>query len=221
MNRISLENFKNLLAGKELLPGRRMLRENLGENFGRIAAYGIKDLSGLKAALSSPEKIRAFSIATGVPEEYLVLLKREAGSLEQKPLPVAGYLHMNPKTAALLQEAGIRTSRDYYEFYRPTPDSAAERLGIDTALAQELFCISDLVRINGVGAAAAQAFFEAGYKSAAAVAGAKAEDLLERVTSANSQKHFYNAKLGQKDMQFCIDYAKILLLFEEEGGGLP
>lgn len=214
LENISLETYRELLLSKELLPGRRMLHEDLAERFARIASAGVKNLSGLKKALSSPDKILSFSKASGVSEEYLVLLKREAGSLEQKPLPVVSFLRMDTDTAERLHTAGIKTSRDYHAFYLSAPHKAAHRIGIGSGLAQELFSLSDLVRINGVGAAAAQTFFEAGYISAACVAKAEAGEMLEKVTSVNNLKHYYNAKLGEKDMQFCIDFAKTLLRFE-------
>lgn len=75
---------------------------------------------------------------------------------------------------------------------------------------EELLCLCDLVRINGVGAVAARAFYEAGYRTAADVAGAHADQMLERVSKVNEAKGYYKAKLGEKDMQFCIDFAMLL-----------
>lgn len=75
-------------------------------------------------------------------------------------------------------------------------------------------CLCDLVRINGVGAVAAKAFYEASYRSVWDVAGADAADMLKRVTDVNDEKSYYKAKLGVKDMQFCIDYALLLKKYE-------
>jgi predicted flap endonuclease-1-like 5' DNA nuclease len=213
---ISLETFKEFLLSKELLPGRRMLHADLDGRFKHIASGGIKNLSDLKKALASPDKLRAFSRAADVSEEYLALLKREAGSLEQKPLPVISFLHMDAETAARLHSAGIKTSRDYYEFYTAAPHEAAQKIGIEPDTAKELFSLSDLIRINGVGAAAARTFFEAGFHSVFDLANADAGEMLKRTAAVNNMKHYYNAKLGIKDMQFCIDYAKILLRFSSE-----
>ena len=77
-------------------------------------------------------------------------------------------------------------------------------------MSDELFCLCDLVRINGVGPVAARAFYEAGYHSASEVAAAYAEDMLEKVSAVNETHHYYKAKLGIKDMQFCIDFALLL-----------
>ena len=96
-----------------------------------------------------------------------------------------------------LDEDGLRNSKDYWE-RRPSVED-------------ELFCLCDLVRINGVGPVAAKAFFEAGYRSVSSVAGADASVMLEKVTAVNETRHYYKAKLGLKDMQFCIDFTQLLL----------
>lgn len=91
-----------------------------------------------------------------------------------------------------LTNKGTKTSKDYFE--NSCKDS------------EELYCLCDLVRINGVGAVAAKAFYDAGYKSVSDVADAEAGAMLEKVTDINKQKQYYKANLGLKDMQFCIDF---------------
>ena len=66
---------------------------------------------------------------------------------------------------------------------------------------------------TALGAVAARAFYEAGFGSVATVAGASASDMLTRVNAINEKEGYYKAKLGEKDMQFCIDYAKLLELY--------
>jgi len=39
--------------------------------------------------------------------------------------------------------------------------------------------------------------------------------MLASVTKANEGKRYYKAKLGVKDMQFCIDFAQLLYQFDE------
>ncbi len=38
-------------------------------------------------------------------------------------------------------------------------------------------------------------------------------DMLARISAVNAQKGFYKANLGEKDMQFCIDYAQLLVTY--------
>lgn len=97
-----------------------------------------------------------------------------------------------------LHGRGIHNSKEYWESGLPV---------------DELLCLCDLVRINGVGPVAAKAFYEAGYSSVADVARANAEDMLARVSEVNEAKRYYNAKLGVKDMRFCIDFASLLMRY--------
>jgi hypothetical protein len=67
------------------------------------------------------------------------------------------------------------------------------------------------VRINGIGAIAARTLYEGGYRNIVEIAHAKAAQLLESMNSVNVNNQYYKAKLGEKDMQFIIDAANILL----------
>ncbi len=194
---LSVQEYKALLKKQNLLPGRRVLWQNIDKNFALFENQDIETVAHLKKALSTPAKIQAFTDDTGIPENYLVILKREIGSLEQKPVPLASFPGINPSQIETLNEAGLKTSKDYFEHSKVISD--------------ELFFLCDLVRINGVGPVAAKAFYEAGYRSVSDVARADAAVILEKVSAVNKIRRYYKAKLGLKDMQFCIDFASLLV----------
>lgn len=199
LERITLSDYQQLLLKQNLLPGRRILLEQLEARFAILCDQGLATVAQLAAALSSPNKLSSLAAATGIPAEYLTILRRELGSLSQKPVPLSDFPACSPAQIRSLAEEGIRTSKEYWERGGATQD--------------ELFSLCDLVRINGVGAVAARAFYEAGYSSVAAVASAAAAGMLKRVSAVNAEKSYYKAKLGEKDMQFCIDYAKLLVAY--------
>ena len=196
LEQISLADYQQLLQKQNLLPGRRMLLDQIEERFALLVSCGIATAAQLAAALASPNKLSALAAKTGIPEDYLTLLRRELGSLSQKPVPLSDFPGCDKAQIQQLADSGIRNSREYWE-------NSVEREGV-------LFALCDLVRINGVGAVAARAFYEAGFVSVAAVAGATASDMLSRVSAVNEKAGYYKAKLAEKDMQFCIDYAKLL-----------
>ncbi len=198
LSRIPLTEYEPLLASQNLLPGRRILLDGLNRNFAALSAERIETLLQLKQRLSAPPKLAALAAATGISEEYLTILKREIGSLEQKPVPLSAFPGLDEASLASLREWGIVTSKDGFE--------RGEANG-------ELFCLCDLARINGVGAVAARAFYEAGYRSVAQVAAANAAEMLARVSAVNAEHGYYKAKLGEKDMQFCIDFAQLIERF--------
>lgn len=196
LKQITVTDYELLLKNQNLLPGRRILLEEIDSRFEAIRQMGIDTADRLKKELSMPQKLAAFAQKSGIPEEYLVILKRELGSLEQKPVPLSSFPDMDAALLKKLEERGVLNSKDYLENAEGT--------------SAELDALCDLVRINGVGAVAARAFYEAGYHTAADVAHAQAETMLARVNAVNEQKKYYNAKLGVKDMQFCIDFAVLL-----------
>ncbi len=198
LNCITLQEYRELLKKQNLLPSRRILFQDVDANFSKIAGQGIGNMAQLKKALSTPEKLAAFAASSGISEEYLNILRRETGSLEQKPVPLSHFPGMDAARVSTLNKEGIKTSKDCWE---------------KQTVQDELYSLCDLVRINGVGPMAAKAFFEAGYTSVADVAQANAEDMLRRISVVNQAKQYYKAVLGAKDMQFCIDYAKLLRLY--------
>jgi hypothetical protein len=198
--RIPVGKYLNILKTRELLPGRRVLLNGIDLNFDKITGAGVCSLYEFKNRLSTPAKLSAFSAETLIPESYLVILKRELGSLEQKPVPLSEFPGIGEVLLSALLEKGIKTSRDFFE-------SGGEE-------SRELCCLCELVRINGVGPAAARTMYESGYKSVADVAGADAGELLAKITEVNDTRQYYHAKLGVKDMQFAIDAAKLLLELE-------
>ncbi|PKM40105.1 MAG: hypothetical protein CVV04_07495 [Firmicutes bacterium HGW-Firmicutes-9] len=199
LEQITLADYQQLLQKQNLLPGRRMLHEQLEARFSSLASAGLSSVSQLSAALATTKKLSSLANQTGICEEYLTLLRRELGSLTQKPVPLSAFPNLSQSLISELAASGTRTSKDYWEQCKNPAD--------------ELFCLCDLVRINGVGAVAARAFYEAGFGSVAAVEGATAADMLQRVNAVNAEKNYYKAKLGVKDMQFCIDFAKLLVRY--------
>lgn len=199
LSAITLQDYLRLLKAQTLLPGRRMLHEQIDERFLLLAQSGVMNVSQLHSLLGSPQKLASLSEKTGIPGEYLTLLRRELGSLVQKPVLLSDFLGCDESRISALAVSGFRNSKEYWE---ASQDPAGE-----------LYALCDLVRINGVGAVAARAFYEAGFCSVSAVAEASAPDMLAHVSAVNAGKGYYKAKLGEKDMQFCIDYAQLLIRF--------
>jgi hypothetical protein len=194
---VSLPAYGELLRRRNLLPSRRPLLQGLEENFAHMQTLGIRTVADLLKALSTPAKVAGFAAKSGVPAEYLTVLRREAGTLVVKPVPLAAFPGTDAAQIEALLARGIKTSQDYFE-------AAQDRDG-------ELFCLCDLARINGVGPSAAKMFYDAGYCSPAAIAAADAEPLLSGIAQANAAHRYYQGTLGLSDAQYCIDMAGLLI----------
>lgn len=174
LSNISVDEYKQLLKSQNLLPARKILLDNIDINFELIAKQNINNIEQLKKHLATPQKISSFAALTGIAQDYLIILKRETGSLEQKPVLIDSFPNIDKTLILDLKRKGIKTSKDYYE---------SEYFN-----SNELSCLCDLVRINGVGAVAAKAFYEASYRSVLDVACADAADMLKRVTDINKKE---------------------------------
>jgi hypothetical protein len=216
LSKISIESYKEILKNQYLLPSRKILQQNIDFSFDAIYSCHIKNLAELKNALSTTQKLNVFSEKSGLSKEYLTILRREIVSIEPKEVLIKEFPEVDEETINSLATTGIKSSKDYYEFYNSLngKKEITQKISISEGKAQELFSLCDLVRINGVGAIAAKSFFDAGYKSVNDVAKTKAEEMLERVSKVNNIKQYYKAKLGTKDMQFCIDFASIIKSIE-------
>lgn len=217
LSKISIEAYKVILKNQYLLPSRKVLHQEMDSSFDAIHNCKMNNLVELKNALSTTQKLCAFSEKSGLSKDYLTILRREIGSIEPKAVLIKEFPEIDEKTTASLVATGMKTSKDYYEFYDSLKDKKeiTQKISISEEKAQELYYLCDLVRINGVGAIAAKSFFDGGFKSVYDVVNTTAEEMLERVSKVNDIKQYYKTKLGTKDMQFCIDFARIIKSIED------
>ncbi len=218
LSKISIDAYKEILKNQYLLPSRKILHQDMDSSFNAIHSSQIRNLAELKNALSTTKKLGTFSEKTGLSKDYLTILRREIGSIEPKISSIKDFPEVDEEMIASLEAEGLKSSKDFYEFYYSLKDKKEiiHKVSISFDKAQELISLCNLVRINGVGAVAAKSFFDAGYKSVNDVANTIAEEMLERVSKVNDVKQYYKAKLGTKDMQFCIDFARIIAKLEDK-----
>jgi len=96
LEKLSVQEYKKLLKMQNLLPGRRILWQDIDQNFTKIENNNIKTVEQLRKTLSTPMKIATFASDTGISEDYLLILKRELSSFEQKPILLADFFGIDP-----------------------------------------------------------------------------------------------------------------------------
>jgi hypothetical protein len=200
LGRIPLDTYRELLKRQTLLPSRRLLLDAIDERFSQIQSQGVGTVAQLLAALSSPTKIEDFAGQSEVPNAYLAVLRREAGTLKQKPVPLSAFPDTDRAEIDALERQGVKTSKDYWE--RCPADGM-------------LYALCDLARVNGIGPSAAAMFCAAGYRSAADIANADIGAIFKSISAVNADKRYYAGNLGEKDLRFCIDAAQVLLRFSD------
>ena len=215
---LSLEEFRELTAGKSMLPGRVILQEEMEERFHVLEQLGISTLRDLLRILASKSKIESCANQTGLSTEYLVLLKREAGSYLARPFPLSDLPGIPFEYTELLKSRRIRNTTDLFEQVQ-TGEQQAE-LSRDTGIPEyrlkELSSLCDLSRITGVGGVFARVVYEAGIRSTEEFAGTDISSLLSRC-QAVIEKHGYAAgKLGEEDISYGINYAKVVVACDKK-----
>lgn len=88
IERLSLDEYKAILKKQDILPSRRILLENIDENFSWFKSQGRENVAQLKKSISSSRKITALATESGISKDYLTILKRELGSLTPTPVPL-------------------------------------------------------------------------------------------------------------------------------------
>lgn len=208
----SMELFRELLRNKEILPGRRILKEDIDVRFEILLENGINNLADLNVKLKSKEKIAIFSAETGLEEDYLTILKREANSYIPKPVKIKEMDGISFNTIEKLISAGINTSKQIYENLADPGErkELSDELGIPLPELNKIFCLSDLCRVFGIGPTTVHIFYDAGIKSVEQIKNSIPEDLMGGFLASNEQNEItrMHAPLGY--FRYIIEMSRIL-----------
>jgi len=212
LEQFSLERFRHILETRELLPGRKVLKENISERFEILASMGIRNVKELIEALKTKKRAERFAQESGLPLDYVVILRREANSYMPQPVNLRDIPGVNPAYIGRLAGVGIKHTKHLFERGRSKRDRAelSRQVGVPGDGLLELVGLSDLARIGGVGPVFARIIFEAGVESVEKLSHACADELFEQLVAINQEKGYTRAKFTVKDVQYCITVAKEL-----------
>lgn len=209
---ISLDRFRSDLESTEMLPGRTILQEEIAGRFGALEAMGIGNLKELVSALSTKDKIRRFSEASGLSVEYLVILGRQARSYVPKLVYFRDIPGVDPEQVRRLSAAGIKHSKHLFDRGATPADRAAlaEETGIPADALLELVSLSDLARVGGMGPVFVRLFYEAGVDSLTTLAGWAPGALFERLHAVNRERRLSHVVPSLKDVTNYVEKAREL-----------
>ncbi len=208
----SLARLQDILETGDVLPGRRILKEHLAERFAFLESMGIGNLKALIDVLSTPKKVAAFSQRSGLPEDYLTILGRQARSYVPGPVYLKDIPGLDPAYVAALAAIGIRQTKQLFErTVSPQERDAVCRLTkIPAQALLEMVQLSDLVRAGWVGPIFARLLYEAGARTLQQLTSASPDELFERAQAINHEQHLTRASFSSKDVAACIEMAKEL-----------
>jgi hypothetical protein len=210
LGKISLSDFKAELESGELLPSRKMLGEDIDNRFKCMRNHGMKNLDDLLAVLKTTDKIKKFSRETGLPEEYLTILRREIMSSQPKPVNLRDFPGISKVTVGKLEKQNIKNTKQLYQYIKT--DVARRNLQNDLNIPHnevlELAKLTDVVRIKWVGANFARLLVDSCCDTVEKVSKADYKELYDAVVCINDEKKYFRGKFGLHDMKLAVIAAK-------------
>ena len=148
-----LQKLQDRLAHIHLSASQKILRENLNDRFQTLQELGIQNLRQLQVALKDKKALVAFARQSGLPQEYLTVLRRWVNGYMLKPIPLADFPPADRAAVATLEEMGIKGTLQLFPRVR-TPKARAclaAESGIDPEEILKLTKLTDLARLKWVG----------------------------------------------------------------------
>ena len=215
---ITLDHFKRLTGSKRMLPGRVALQVQMDERFGLLKRSGIENLGDLLRILGSKSKIDSYSARTGLSSDYLVLLKREAGSYLARPFPLSNFPGIPYEYVELLKSKGIKNTKNLFEEVQSEHQQAqlAASTGIPEYRLKELFSLCDLSRITGVEGLFARVIYEAGIRSTLEFARTEATSQVEKYLAVIEKYGYPAGDIGVEDIRYSINYASVVVAYDNK-----
>jgi len=207
-SKYSLQEMKEDLLSRDLIPSRLPLKEGLTSNFQILEGEGIQTLGDLISALKNKKKIGEFSSASGISEKYLTLLRREANSYLPNPVPLDKFSGFEEKDINKLAAAGVKNSRHLFEIMKDNLDSGTfpAEFGVSSEILFELAGLSDLVRAYGVGPAFARILYDTGIHSISEFRSYSPQQVIDLYEKKTGKK----ADFSTSDIKFSLDLVQVL-----------
>ena len=207
---ISIDKYKGILKSAGLIPSWKILKNNIEENLDLIKNQNIHNLEELKKALKDKNKVHEFSKQSGLPEDYLTVLRRVVSGYQPKPNRFKDFPNIEDEIVLKLEASGIKNTLQLYERVL-TPEKRqllSDQTGISKGEVMKLTKLTDLSRIKWVNHTFAYVLMEAGYDTAETVANADYLELYETIKQLNKEREIYKAHIGANDMKLCIESAR-------------
>ena len=217
---IGLEQFKQLTRDRKMLPSRQELHQEMDPRFAALRKAGIKTLGDLLRSLGSKSKQELISAQTGLSMDYLLLLKREAGSYLARPFPLSAFPGIPFEYTEVLKSRSLVSTRDFFERVQTEGQKASvsKDTGIPQARLKELHSLCDLSRITGVGGLFARVVYEAGIRSCRDFAETHAPEHYRFYMDIIEKNGYAAGHFSEEDIRYCIEYARVVAEADNKPG---
>jgi hypothetical protein len=195
-----------------LLPGRRILLNGIDDIALLFDKNGYSSLADIQKLLKNKSAYEELAKKYTTTDDYLAVLNREINSYVNKPVKLDEIPVLPKKSLTKLNQFGFKTTKDIYDacVINKEQSTIVEQTGLSIKEINELLCISDLLRINGVGPAYAMVLYNIGIKSVKDYFITDSKEILDKLQKENSNNKYTKANLGIKDVEYCKRFCKYL-----------
>jgi hypothetical protein len=208
----SLQALYDHLVTATLMPGHRPLLENIEEQFSALASHGIRNAQQIVDALTTKKAQEKFAAETGIPLDYLTLLRRHVRGNIPNPIEFAEIPGLDSALVERLAAAGLKHTRHFYDRARTRETRAAlsQQTGLTSAEMLELLRLTDLSRLGWIGPVGVRLFLEAGATSVETLAGLDPDAFYDQLMAVNREKQFTRATITRRDIGLVLETARKL-----------
>jgi predicted flap endonuclease-1-like 5' DNA nuclease len=212
LQQISLDEFEEMISTIDLLPGRRILLQDLSAIIDRLKQKGILHLGALQSLLRNKKNYPELAVELFVSPEYLVVLNREINGYISRPIPLSKLDTFSDVELERLEGVGMKSTKDLYEkcFGKTTRQEIAQRLDLPEKSLEDALELADLLRINGVGPVYAKILREIGIRDSAFYSRTESREILERYQKINQERGYTRVNLGLRDIDYCKRFSQKL-----------
>ncbi len=212
LEKYPLSKFKQELAESELLPSRKILKEQIDNRFKILESNGIKNLNDLSTSLKTPKKAKEFAGRSGLPQDYILILRREVNSYLPKPVNLEKFPGIEKDTLSKLNNIGIKNTAHLFKIIKTHEDRAklAAETGINLEKILELTKLTDLSRVKWIGPIFARMFLDSETDTVEKLSNADAKTLYGKLTEINDKKGYTKGRFIESDVELCIKVSKIV-----------
>jgi len=212
LEKYPLNKFKQELKESELIPSRRILKEQINKRFEILEKNGISNLQDLASALKTPKKAKEFATKSCLPQDYLLILRREVNSYQPKPVNLDKFPGIKKEIIDKLNTIEIKNTAHLFKRIKTKDDrkKLATETGIKYEEILELTKLTDLSRVKWIGPIFSRIFFDSGTDTVEKLSNADAEVLYRKLVEINNEKGYTKGKFVENDVRLCIKVAKMV-----------
>ncbi|MBN2878246.1 MAG: DUF4332 domain-containing protein [Clostridia bacterium] len=212
IEKITLDEYKDILKGAYMIPSRQMLKDDIDANIDIFIAMGIENVAQLQSLLKSKAKVQSISKDTGLDEKYLNAMRLELSAYTEKPTKISEFGCLNNDTAVKLETVGIKDTLLLYD--RVITDEKRQELsslsGVSIDEIEKAAKLADISRIRWVNHTFACVLYASGYDSVEKIAKSDHEKLYTDVKTLNAREELFKGNIGLNDMKLVVLLAQAL-----------